>query len=317
MPTREELVQMCEEKIRGSNELIERCKQQLEEVEDQRKGLNKAAIYKEYADKQKQIFEELDSESKVLVEKRKDLESKENKTKWLVSLAFVAVYLIIAAYIVFVIKPEFLLPDVAIYVYATISAVLIFMIPFAIVKSVFNKKILKIAADKKIIKYDQKKLEALEDYQNKIKDFQDALDECDKEKKEIINDIHTFENVISKCNYILEEMDFNCAYEGFILFYGKDKRNYYDLYVDSLLYDTVRGHQIIQIKLTPGLHSFRVKNTSYNIADRSDVVYSYSFNTEQLEVGEFPEAFAYVCEFKTLTRVNGKEFQAITKTQLI
>ena len=85
--------------------------------------------------------------------------------------------------------------------------------------------------------------------------------------------------------------------------------------MDSHLYDTVKGHKIVKIMLTPGLHSFKVDNTSYNID--GSVIYSYEFNTRQIVAGEKIEAYPMVCEYNKIRQVSGKEFQKITKTELI
>lgn len=166
----------------------------------------------------------------------------------------------------------------------------------------------------------------MQDFDRELKNLQDELSKNISEKHRIreernkkIETINTQLNKLKETESAvfleISELDFNFAYKDSILFYGQEKGNYYKLYLDGLLFDTVRGKQITKIMLSPGLHSFKVKNTNYDFT--GDVVYCYEFNTYQFTAGEQPMAYPIVCEFNHIKCVSGTEFQKITKTNLI
>ena len=137
--------------------------------------------------------------------------------------------------------------------------------------------------------------ELLKQYQETWYSTYEHKQQLDKEECEIRNKLREKEKIEKSLLFQKEELAFNFQYKDTILFYGKDKGNYYEIYIDSLLYDTVRGHKIVPILLTPGLHSFKVNNTCYNID--GSTIYSYTFNTRQIVVGEEIESYPIVCEY--------------------
>ncbi len=312
MYAKEDVRTIMEAKIQECEQQLSEYQRQIAEIQEERNELvSKDTLFQEYIDKRNELFQELEPRAQELVKKKERLKKKEANAKWL-GIAFLAVFIAAIVSVISVLRPA----SILFYVLAVIFAILFYKIPVSIKRSGPLRKIRKINSDPKIIEYEKDTIKEYKDYQSKLTQRQNTEKQYNKEISEIKKEMSELEN--HKRNYftVLEELEYNCAYAGTILFYGRDKRNHYELYIDGRLYGTVRGHDATQIKLTPGLHSFRVTNTSYNIVDRS-VDYSYSFNTEQLEVGDIPEAFMYVCEFKTLSRVRGREFESISKTTLI
>ena len=198
----------------------------------------------------------------------------------------------------------------------TLIGLVAIKIPFDLIKKRLIKQHEAILEKPSIKEFDRRFDELSDEAEKKTKELSAELEELTLEESAIKDEYADAKEEERKIRSGIKDLYFNCKYRDTIFFYGMERNNRYELYLDGLLYSTVRGKDLIQIKMTPGLHSFRVKNTCYNFADHS-VVYSYDFEAWQFVAGEEPEAHAIVCEFKTLKEYESEEFQGIIKTRLI
>ena len=318
MYEQQQIRELLEKKFEVSKENLSNSNQELNEIQTELKKLDadNKALYNDHKRNSDEIFNNSTATQKELIKKKEELEMKSSNAKWL-GIVILGLYSIVAVYMLFVLKLDFSISPIVVYMLAVVLGIVIYIIPVAIKRAKLKPQIKQINNSPEMVQYLKNQSDAFALFSQKRNDLQKLIDQRKQEANKIKTKIHQFENESAEILEELNNLEFNCAYAGSILFYGKDKHNHYDLYLDGRHYDTVRGHNIIQIRLSQGLHNLKIENTSYNIADRSDVVYSYSFNTQQIEVTDIPVAFFYVCEFKTLKRVNGKEFEQITKTKLI
>ena len=315
MKTKEEIKEWLDGRIADKDEALRDLNRDLKDVQSKLNDISESKCMQEYQAARKVLYDELNDQDKALMKDRERLTKKKGRAKWL-GLLFLALHLVVSIRVMKMLDFEFSMPEIAVYGIVILVAILVYAIPVGIRKAILNMKINGINKEQGIAEYNKKNTVAFTEYQNNVKAIQTTINKYRQEETKISEKINQIEEEKMKYLFTLKELDFNCEFADSILFYGKEKRNHYDIYIDGRLYDTVRGHQITRIRLTPGLHSVKFENTAYNIVDKS-VDYSYSFNTIQLEVGEFPRAYAYVIEYKTIKSVSGEEFQNITKTKLI
>lgn len=251
----------------------------------------------------------LDNAGKQVLEDRSRLKKKHKKYKQL-QIATTAIFSIFII-VVFAVLQLGLIA----YLFAAAATVLVYIFPTKFLIDACNASIAETYSKPCILEYDKKEKELLAEYEKRFNDAQEYLQKLKDEENQLLNERYALEYKENEIMEQIEEFDFNYTYRNTILFWGCDRGNHYDIYLDGLHYDTVRGRRIAKITLTPGLHSFKVENTAYNI-DNS-IIYCYEFPTEQFMAGNDAPCHAIVCEYRTIKEVSGTEFQKITKTKLI
>lgn len=293
-------------------ELLERKSSMLEQInekENEQKTVDTASALRDYKKAMEKMRESLDNPAKKVLEERAKLEKKLKKIKKIKILITVA-YLVAAIAISAVLKLGF-----GAYSIAALAAFFVYIFPMKAVTDAANASLKKTYEELCILEYDKKVNDLRADFCKRMKDTKAYLDNLKAEKMELEAELYDLEQKIEKIDEEIEEFDFNDAYRDTILFWGADRGNRYDLYLDGLHYSTVKGRQIFRIVLTPGLHSLKVENTRYNIVDNS-VDYCYEFPAGQFAAGDCP-CHAIVCDFNRIREVSGAEFQKITKTKLL
>ena len=311
-----EAEQAIREKLKQIEDEISQKNQRLEELmisDSDLHGSVKNIVEKLEAEKA-EVEEGLDESGRAVLAKRKKLNQKIKRCK-LWKRVFFWGYALLSAYGFYLlngISQKSLVP------YLTLAAIVeaVCLIASRIAKAVYRSALKKTYSDPCMLEFD-KKIEALNaKFEEKKEDWGDSLSEIREEKEEIEAKLQELSEAAEDLAEDLKDLDFNFANRDCILFYGKDRGNRYDLYLDGLLYDTVPGRRVVRIMLTPGLHSFKVENKAYNIVDKS-LDYCYTFSTRQYLAGEdLPKAWAIVCQFKTIEGVRGWKFEEITKTNL-
>lgn len=288
----------------------------LDDIQKKIDALNagRSALNDERIQEQKKLYDALGQREKELLAKKAQLDKKKGNCR-LLGWAILGVYLVAVICLLFVAKVKLPLPDVAVYLIAAALGIILYAVPVSIKRAPFKRAIAEIDADPQISEYNKKRFEIYKEYESKITDNQGAKRELEGKASECRSKLRKLEEQEKNDLYLLSELDFNWEYKDTILFYGKESGAIYDLYIDGVLYDRVKRHKIIPIKLDEGLHSFKVEYTVYNI-DKS-VIYSYSFQTAQFEAGAYPQAYPVVCDFKSIELVSGEKFQKVTKTKLI
>jgi len=311
MIDKRELEENLKEQLSDIREEKARLTKELDNLQIELKENNNGSEIDNWRRKRESLYNDLDEKGKEVLDTRTQLEKRIKKCKLSGILVFIAYALLAVG--------GFYMFDIAVSIVncmITVAVgVLISVIYVAIAKAPLNRKHLATFADPNIKAYDKKKAEFFDEF-NKERSEKNANNEkLNREKRNIENELRKLNESEKSVLSEIQELDFNVAYNDTILFYGKDKGNYYEIYLDGHLYDTVRGRQIVRIILSPGIHSFKVDNTNYNID--GSVIYSYTFNTRQIIAGETIAAYPIVCEYNEIKQVSGEEFQKITKTQLL
>lgn len=298
-----------------SRSQIAKLSQELTKIQNLQKESEAKPEFEEYVYAERELLNSANEDERAVLSLRALLQKKISKCKYMGYFIF-AVYVGLVVGIFAYLKKPMSIESIPLYLIAAVIGIVGCVVAVKIMKSPVKRKLAQTFSDPRIAELD-KKVKALEsDFRDKRirkMQYRQELVEKEKELKQKLTQAKTAEE---ETKNQLSEIDFNFKYKNTILFYGRDGGNRYDIYIDGLLYDTVKGKQIIKIILTPGLHSFKVDNTHYNIVDGS-VDYSITFNTIQIMVGEELAAYPIVCEYKTIKQVTGTEFQKITKTNLM
>jgi len=309
MDTQQKALEELESQLKQAQDYEEKLYNELEEIEKKQQSIDISEDFSAYTSAKDELTNNLDETAKQVLENRKKLHKKIRSHKC-ITLVLSILYLI--AVTVFLCLAD--LFTVPVYLITILIGAVGITLPLIISIIGLKKQFSKTFSDPLIEDYDAAVFELFENFKEKKAEKQRKLSELQLEKRKIENEISKTVDAQVRIVNKAENLEFNYTYKDTILFYGADRGNRYDLYLDGRLYDTVKGKEIVTIKLSPGLHSFKVNNTCYNI-DKS-VIYSYTFNTMQFLAGEEPEAHAIVCDYKIIKEVDGNEFQRITKTRL-
>ena len=283
---------------------------ELDELNKTINDINTVDAYKMYCQEVQELENGLDENARHKVNQTRQLEKRKSKCK-LYGIAALVIYFFAAFAVLYLKKISFSTDNLIPLAIVALVGIVFSAICTAVAKKPISNKLAALYSDTDIIEY-RKNVSKLF---KKVQDKENRLKELKSKKQSVLNDISELHNEEKKIFNALDELNFNFLYKNTILFYGAERNNRYSLYLDGHPYDTVRGKRIIQINLSPGIHSFKVENTSYNID--GSVIFCYTFSTQQIIVGEEPEAFAFVCDYKWLNRVSGAEFEKKTKTKLI
>ena len=284
---------------------------ELNEITKAINDINTVDAYQKYLQEVNELENCLDENARHKVIQTKQLEKRKSKCK-LYGFAALVIYSLVAFAVLYFKEIDFSTDNLILVTVVALVGIVFSVICTGIAKKPITNKLAALNSDPDIVKYKKNVSELFKNVQDK----ENQLKHLKSKKQNATKAISELHNEEKKILNALDELEFNFLYKDTILFYGAERNNRYSLYLDGHPYDTVTGKRIIQIKLSPGIHSFKVENTSYNIVDRS-VDYCYTFNTQQIIAGEDPEAFAFVCDFNRLNRVSGSEFEKITKTKLI
>ena len=260
------------------------------------------------------LEEELDDAGKAVLARRRALEKSLSKYKTY-KVLFTALYLALAIIVFVALDLGFQAGAIITYIIAIIGSVFVYI--FSMKKSCngCKEELKETYSSPSILEYDERVTDLHKELEARNRESFEHLGRIDAEGRRLKEQLNHLINVENELTIRISDFEFNQKYKDNILFYGMDRGNHYDIYLDGHHYDTVKGKQIERIILTPGLHSFKVENTAYNI-DNS-IIYCFEFNTQQIQAGETEECFAIVCEYRSIKRVTGTEFQKITKTRLI
>lgn len=282
--------------------------------QDEQKAIDRGAALRDYKNAINELKATLDSDGKQVLEKRAELEKKFKKYKK-IQFAITMTYAILAVSVFAVLQLGFTTGAIIAYLISAVGAVLVYIFPTKSLTNACTESISATYSQSCILEYDKKEKELRAEFVKRTHDAQEYLKKLKDEEMTLWGEQHDLERKEKEIIEEINEFDFNYTYRDTILFWGCDRGNRYDIYLDGLHYDTVAGRRIAKIILTPGLHSFKVENTAYNI-DNS-IIYAYEFPTRQFTAGDGAPCHAIVCDFKTIREVSGTEFQKITKTRLI
>ncbi len=316
--SREELRQFTKGELKKTEELIIGAQKETNETQQQIANLNNSSfnLREECRKEQKKLYDALDEKSKQLLSEKDALEKKKSNCRWF-GFAILIAYVALAYLILFVLKVEFPIADILVYLSAAILAIILYAVSVSIKRAPIKKKISEIYGEGKISEYYKKHTQLGNEYGSKISQNEDTISDLEEKIHSLENYIKKFEETKTQIIQYLDELDVHWEYRDAILFCGKQSGTVYDIYIDGLLYDKVKRNNPIKIKLTPGLHSFKVEYVEYNI-DNS-VLSSYTFNTIQIEIDpeKAPILNAFVSNYKSLERVNAAEFEKKAKIKLL
>ena len=304
------LEQQLQEQLEEVRSYEKTLTEQIEKLQREREGLSDSTDKQEYYNERNKLVNALDDESMRALQNRQNLFNKESKRKK-IRIALFSLYLIASGVVLYLIDTL----SWRSYMIAALVGVAVIGIPFTISIKMVSKQYDKTLDDPRLREFDIAAAELYDNFKQKSNEKRLRVEELRSEEFEIDKELKETQKIEAQILSRIENLEFNFEYRDTILFYGMERNNRYGLYLDGRLYDTVRGKQIIRIVMTPGLHSFKVTNTCYNI-DKS-IIYSYEFNTVQFVAGEEAAAHAIVCEYNKIREVEGAEFQQITKTRLI
>ena len=308
--TKEKLVAKQKELIAKNDAVLEKIERKL----DEQKAVDTTSALRDFNKAMAKIKAALDNPAKKVLEQREELEEKLEKTKK--TKIFITVAYLVAVIAIFaVLQLGFGTGALIAYAIAAIATVFVYIFPTKAITDTANNALKKTYEESCILEYDKKASGLRADFAKRTSDTKAYIDKLKAEEMELVGEHYDLQAEIEKLDEEIAEFDFNEAYSDTILFWGANRGNHYEIYIDGLHYSTVKGRQIFRIMLTPGLHSFKVRNTAYNIVDNS-VDYSYVFPAEQFMAGDGP-CHAIVCDFNKMREVNGAQFQKITKTKLM
>ncbi len=316
MELKEKLEQQYREQLEEVYEVREQLNQELAEIENKRNEIiaesnKRSARQKERLQK---LYDDLSDEGKKVLQSREGfwlIAQSRKKYAFLIS----AIYAIVVAGIFYFLNLGFATTAIIAYAIATILIIPIYIISLKCLKKPWEDKWWATYSDPSVIDYDKKIEEERKITSDNCNNIEELRNELYTQEREIYAKLREANKIEKNILLEIDELDFNIAYCHTILFWGTERWNYYDIYIDGYHYDTVRGKTIVPITLDKGLHSFKVTNTCRNF-DNS-IISSYTFNAEQIEVTDIVESYPVVVDMNTIKYPTGKEFQEITKQKLI
>lgn len=317
MNLKEELEQKYREDLEAmykDRDELERC------LETNQKNRNEAITKlnkqeNEQKERLQKLYDDLNEDGKNVLKLREGFELILQSRKYYAFLIS-ALYAIIMAGTFYFLNLGFSTIAIISYIVSAILIIPIYIISLKCLQKPWNHMRFATYSDANIIEYDKKIEEERKIKIDNTNALIHSLSECDAREKEMYKLLNEMKKREEGILLYLDELDFHIAYNKTILFYGENRGNYYDIYIDGDLYDTVRGKTIVTIKLPNGSHYIKFTNTALNF-DKS-VIYSFSFKTEQLEINDSViMAYPVVIDMNSITYPNVKRFQEITKQKLI
>lgn len=308
---KQELIQKLEE-VRREKEIISA---RLEEKRNEYSSIDKNSAYNGLSNESRDLYASLDETGREVLSKRRAAEKKIDVIKKL-RIAIPVSSLAIAAIVLYIL--EFQLNPLTAVICAVV-AVAARMISTGATKKTLNdsqQELKQIRQHPSMVEFDRKWSEIYKNYTDNKAEVSNQIKQINDEQNQLMAELQELSESEAYLSLQIEDFDFNCKYKDVILFYGENSGNYYEIYLDGMLYDTVLGQRVVTIMLTPGLHSIRVNNTHYSTS--GSVIYSYDFNTKQIVAGESAQAYPIVCNRDNIRWfVSGSEFQRVSKTRLM
>lgn len=191
--------------------------------------------------------------------------------------------------------------------FVLIGAVIVAMVIAVEAKKLpLKKRLSEINSDEKVIEFDKKYDQIFNEYYDKTADYNNSIGKLKEEEEQSVEYLTEIEQNL-----------FALIYRNTLFFYGSNKSYSYQIYLDGRLYDEVKGKKIVEIKISEGIHSFKIETVSYNPVDRS-IIDAYTFSTRQLIAEPHTaEAWAYVCDGLHIEQVTARRFEMETKVKLL
>lgn len=308
---KQELIQKLEEVRREKETILAK----IEEKNNEYSSVDKNAAYNGLSDASRNLYNSLDETGSAVLSKRRAIEKKIDNIKKL-RIAIMVASLAIAAAVLYIL--DFQLNMLTCVIYAAILLG-VRMISTAATKKTLNdnqEELKQIRKHPSMVEFDRKWSEIYKNYTDNKAEVSERINQINDEQNQLKAQLQELSEAEAHLSMQIEDFDFNCKYKDFILFYGADRGNRYDLYLDGTFYGGFMGCEIVQIRLAPGIHSFRAETNRYYT--NGELEYNIEFSPKQIVAGESVQAYTVVCKKeKIYWFMSGTEFQEITKTRMV
>ncbi len=315
MRDKHEVEAALNEKLEAVRREKDEVSKDIEAVKEKRDSTDIMEDWNAFEKAEKKLKDGLDEAGKKLLQKRDGLKKKMRLCGFVTVIVGILYVLFAISAIEGAIEPSSTGESVLLYIAAAVAGVLLYKVSLGLLVGSYKRKHKEISEAPAMIEFDKKSDELYKQLLRNKRSTEKTLEDLKNQQSELKRRLNEIINLENELVTEIQDIEFNYEYNGSIFFWGKQRNNRYEIYLDGVHYDTVRGHDIIRIRLTPGLHSFKIQNTCYS---DGEIVYCYDFNTWQLSSSdEEARAYALVCDFKEAKFVSCAEFEKVTKTKFI